>query len=77
MKIEINIPDTLIKEARGTAPVAAVGAAAGAGTYAVVGGLGLAGLGSAVGITLFPMIGIGAAIGTVGYQLYRWGRRSG
>ena len=77
MKIEVTIPDTLLKEIKKTAPVALGGAAVGAGTYATIGGLGLAGLGGAVGITLLPMICIGVTVSAVGHGLYRWGQRTG
>ena len=62
-------------EAKKVLPVAAVGAGVGAGTYATIGGLGLVGLGTAVGITLVPMMVIGGTLAAGGYGLYRLGRR--
>ena len=53
------------------------GAAAGAGVYAVIGGIGLAAGGTAVGITLGPFIAIGAGAGLLGYGLYWLGKEVG
>ncbi len=76
MELKVAIPDVLVEETKKTAPIAAFGAVVGAGTYVVIGGLGLAGLGGAIGITLLPMTCIGAGIATAGHRLYRWGQQS-
>ena len=59
------------------AGAAATGAAVGAGTYATIGGIGIAAGGTAVGVTLGPFIAIGAGIGSVGYGLYWLGKQVG
>lgn len=56
---------------------AIAGAASGAATYGVVGGVGVAALGTAVGITLAPWMILGAAVVTTGYGVYQAGRRAG
>jgi hypothetical protein len=56
---------------------AAAGGAAGAVTYATIGGLGLAVGGTAVGITLGPFICIGAGLGLTGYGVYWLGKQIG
>jgi hypothetical protein len=63
----------LIKAAGTTA----VGAAAGATTYGVIGGIGVAVSGTAVGVTLGPFICIGAGIGLTGYGLVWLGKQLG
>ncbi len=68
-------PNKLAGAAKDALPFTAGGAAVGAGTYATIGGLGLAGGFGAVGITLLPMIAIGGAVATVGYGLYQLGRQ--
>ena len=55
----------------------AAGAGAGAATYGIIGGLGLAAMGTAVGITLGPFIAIGAGIGLTGYGTYWIGKQVG
>jgi len=55
----------------------AAGAAVGAGTYGVIGGIGVAAKGTAIGVTLGPFIGIGAAVGLGGYCLYWLGKQVG
>ncbi|MGB2754937.1 MAG: hypothetical protein WBD75_00870 [Phycisphaerae bacterium] len=54
-----------------------VGGAAGAAVYGIIGGIGVALTGTAVGITLGPFIGLGAAIGLGGYSLYWLGKQVG
>lgn len=66
-----------VKDGLKCAATATTGGALGAGTYAVIGGLGLAGMGTAVGITLGPFIAIGASIGGLGYGLYWLGKQAG
>ena len=53
----------------------ATGAAIGASTYHVIGGIGIAAIGTAVGVTLGPFIGIGAGVGLGGYSLYWLGKQ--
>ena len=54
-----------------------VGGAVGAGTYAIIGGIGVAVGGTAVGITLGPFIAIGSGLGLVGYGVYWLGKQIG
>jgi hypothetical protein len=54
-----------------------VGAGVGAGTYGVIGGVGIAALGGAAGVTLGPFIAIGAGIGFAGHGLYWLGKQIG
>jgi len=54
-----------------------VGAVVGGTTYATIGGMGLALCGTAVGITLGPMIAIGAGVGLVGSVLHSLGKKDG
>lgn len=51
------------------------GGAVGAAIYSVIGGIGIAGGGTAVGITLGPFIAIGSGIGLAGYGLYWLGKQ--
>jgi hypothetical protein len=53
------------------------GAAAGAATYGIIGGIGVAAGGTAVGITLGPFICIGAGLGLTGYGIYWLGKQIG
>jgi len=66
-----------MKESAKAGVVAATGAAVGAGTYATIGGVGLAATGTAVGITLGPFIAIGAGVGLAGYGFYWLGKQVG
>jgi len=50
---------------------AAVGAGAGAGVSAVLGGMGLAVGGTAVGITMAPVAAVGAVVGLAGYGIFK------
>ena len=59
------------------AGLGAAGAAVGAGTSAVIGGVGVAAAGSAVGMTLGPFIAIGVGIGLTGYGMYWLGKQIG
>ena len=52
----------------------AAGAAIGAGTYGMIGVVGVADAGTAVGITLGPFIAIAATVGLAGYDIY-WLRK--
>ena len=65
------------KNALKTVGAGAAGGAVGAGTYATIGGIGVAATGTAVGITLGPFIAIGTGVGLVGYGLYWLGRQVG
>jgi len=65
------------KNALKTVGAAAAGGAAGAGVYWVIGGVGVAATGTAVGITLGPFIAIGAGLGAVGYGVYWLGKQAG
>ena len=65
------------KDALKTVATAGIGAAAGAGTYGVIGGVGVAAVGTAVGITLGPFIAIGAGVGATGYGIYWLGKQIG
>ncbi len=59
-------PEDNLKEAAG---FAAGGAAAGAGASALLGGMGLAIGGTAVGIVMAPILGLGAIVGLAAYGL--------
>jgi len=65
------------KDALKTVATAGIGAAAGVGTYGVISGVGVAAVGTAVGITLGPFIAIGAGIGAAGYGIYWFGKQIG
>lgn len=55
----------------------AVGAGVGASAFAIIGGVGVAALGTAVGLTLVPFIAVGTAVGLGGYGLVRIGKEIG
>jgi hypothetical protein len=57
--------------------ITATGAGIGAGTYGLIGGVGVAATGTAVGITLGPFIAIGAGVGLAGYGVYWLGKQVG
>ena len=63
------------KELVKTVASSAVGGAVGAGTYAVIGGIGFTAVGTGVGVTLGPFIAIGAGLGAVGYGIYWLGKQ--
>ena len=65
--------NTTLKQAVGSA---VVGGAAGAATYASIGGVGVAAAGTAVGVTLAPFVAIGAGVSLLGWGLYSLGKRS-
>lgn len=65
------------KETLKAAASGAAGGVAGAGAYAAIGGVGVAATGTAVGITLGPLIAIGSGLGLAGYGLYRLGKQVG
>jgi hypothetical protein len=69
------VEDSIIEGVK-AAGVGAAGAAVGAGTYAVIGGVGVVAAGE-VGITLGPFIAIGAGIGLAGYGIYWLGKQIG
>ncbi|MEB3161408.1 MAG: hypothetical protein VKL20_08110, partial [Synechocystis sp.] len=50
---------------------AAVGAGVGAGASAIVGGMGLAVAGTAVGVTMAPVAAVGAVVGLAGYGIFK------
>lgn len=50
---------------------AGVGAAAGAGTSATIGGMGLSVAGTAIGIGAAPVTAAGTVVGLAGYGLYK------
>lgn len=52
-----------------------VGGAAGATTYGVMGGIGLAAAGTAVSVTLGPFIAVGVGLGAFTYGVFSLGRR--
>jgi hypothetical protein len=54
---------------------AGAGAAAAAGLHFIVGGVGVAAAGTAVGLTVGPFIAIGAGVGAAGYGLYWLGKQ--
>ena len=59
----------------GSTKAGLAGAGAGALTYGALGGIGVAAMGTAVGITLAPFACIGAGVGLVGYGCYQLGRK--
>lgn len=63
------------KEVLKTAACSVLGGAAGAGTYGVIGGVGLTVVGTGVGITLGPFIAIGAGLGAAGYGIFWAGKQ--
>jgi hypothetical protein len=65
-------PEDNLKEAAG---FAAGGAAAGAGASALLGGMGLAIGGTAVGIGMAPVMGLGAIVGLAAYGLMKAGSK--
>jgi len=66
----------MFKGLKNTAKAVAAGGVAGGSLYTVVGGVGVTLAGGAAGITLLPMIAIGAGLGAAGYGLYRLGQIS-
>ena len=60
-----------LKEAIRAGGSAAAGAAAGAATFAGIGGLGLAIGGSALAIGTAPVVAVGSVVGLAGYGIYR------
>jgi hypothetical protein len=65
------------KEAVNAVVSTGVGAAAGAATYGIIGGVGLAVTGTAVGVTLGPFMAIGAGIGLTVYGIFWFGKHVG
>ena len=65
------------KELGKYAAATGVGAAVGAVTSSIIGGMGLAVGGTAVGITLAPLMAIGGGIGLAGFGLYKLGKAIG
>lgn len=66
-----------MKDGFKAATAGVVGAGAGAATYGVIGGVGIAVSGTAVGITIGPFVAIGAGLGLAGYGLYWLGKQVG
>ncbi len=65
------------KEVGKAAGAGVAGGALGAGAYGLIGGVGVAATGTAVGITVGPFIAIGAGLALIGYGLFRLGRQVG
>jgi hypothetical protein len=65
------------KNAVKAAGSAAAGGVAGASIYGVIGGIGVAAGGTAVGISLGPFIAIGSGVGLAGYGIYWLGKQVG
>lgn len=61
----------------GLAKTTVAGAVLGAGTYCITGGVGVAAAGTAIGITLFPFIALGAVLGSAVYGCYWFGKQKG
>jgi hypothetical protein len=49
-----------------------IGAGAGAGVSALVGGMGLAVGGTAVAVTMAPVAAVGAVVGLAGYGIFKF-----
>lgn len=58
------------------ATTAITGSTVGASAYATIGGLGIAGMGTAIGITLVPFMLIGAGAGAGIYGVFLLGKHS-
>jgi len=54
-----------------------IGGGVGAAVHGIIGGIGVAATGTAVGITLGPFIAIGAGLGVAGYGIYWVGKQKG
>ena len=54
-----------------------IGGGVGATVYGIIGGVGIAATGTAVGVTLGPFIAIGAGLGLAGYGIYWVGKQKG
>jgi hypothetical protein len=65
------------RQAIGPVASGAAGAGAGLGAYGLIGGVGVAAGGTAVGVTAGPFIAIGAGVALAGYGLVRLGRQIG
>jgi hypothetical protein len=65
------------KELLKSAGSAVGGSVLGAAVYEAVGGLGVAVMGTATGVTLGPFVAIGAGIGLVGYGVFWLGKQTG
>jgi hypothetical protein len=57
------------------ATTAAIGGITGITTYGLIGGVGLALCGTAIGITALPFTCIGAGVGLIGYGCYSLGKQ--
>jgi hypothetical protein len=62
-------------DALNTVRTAGAGAAVGAGLHVIVGSVGVAAGGAALGLTMGPFIAIGAGVGAAGYGLYWLGKQ--
>ena len=64
-----------MKEPLKAATATGAGAIGGALAYKIIGGIGIAIKGTAVGVTLGPFIAIGAGVGLTGYGIYWLGKQ--
>lgn len=64
-----------IKELLKAAGITGAGGIGGALAHKIIGGIGIAIKGTAVGVTLGPFIAIGAGIGLTGYGIYQLGKQ--
>ena len=67
----------MVHDAVKAAGAGVAGAIVGAGTYATIGGVGLAVGGTAVGVTLGPFIAIGGGLALAEYGVYWLGKQIG
>lgn len=63
------------KDALKTVVAGGIGAAAGVGAHGVIGSIGIAVGGTAVGVTLGPFMAIGAGVGAASYGFYWLGKQ--
>ena len=64
-----------MKESTKVTIAGTAGAGVGVAIYATIGGVGVAATGTAFGITLGPLIAIGAVVGLMAYGLYWLGKK--
>jgi hypothetical protein len=62
------------QEAGKAVGIGTAGAVVGAGAHALLGSVGLAFGGAAVGVTLVPFMAVGCGLALFGYGMYRLGR---
>jgi hypothetical protein len=65
------------KETLKAAGSAVVGGTVGAGVSSAIGGMGLVALGGGIGITMAPVVCIGAGVGLAGYGCFWLGKQVG